>query len=208
MIITRNVKKLLPTLIFSLLIVALGFSAAIYIFSVEMPMGPKIFGMGICTLPLTPILFLFFFSVKRVRHDQPEIIIDDNGIYIWQWADKMIEWKNIRDIRQHGIPGSRLLSLKLADPDLDPPRKRKAKFFDWNRNFADKIQGKINDRETQIGIALLSPAAAISLNAIKHAPDHRDPIFHANGTDATFDQLLSAVTEHWTRSSVRVSRTV
>jgi hypothetical protein len=203
MIIHSNVKKLLPTAFFSFLFPALGIAAAVYIFGVDMPLGPKIFGMAICTLPLTPVVFLFLRTIKRIRNDQPEIIIDDEGIYIWQWADKKVGWNNIADIRQHGSERARIFSLKLYEPDIDPPRKRKARFFDLNRDMLDKVHGKVQDPKAKFAVAALSPAAAISLHVAQGMPDHRDPIFHAHGTDVTTAQLMEALREYWQRSQAK-----
>lgn len=200
MIVHRNVTKLLPTALFSLLLPALGVAAAIYIAGVDMPLGPKVFGMALCTLPLIPILFLFRNTIRRIQRSEPEITIDDEGIYIWQWADKKISWNNIAEIRQHGSAGARILSLKLSDPELDPPRKRKAKFFDLNRNMLDNAQTKLQDPKAKIAAIALSPVAVLSMRVASSAPDHRDPIFHANGTDTTPAQLLTAVNEHRDRS--------
>jgi hypothetical protein len=196
----RNVKKLIPTLLFSALLSLLGIVAAIYVFGVDMPLGPKIFGLAICIVPTIPILFLFRNTIKRIQHSEPEIIIDDEGIYIWQWADKKIAWDNIDEIRQYGSAGARILSLKLSDPELDPPRKRKAKFFDLNRNMLEKAQSKLQDPNVKIAAIALSPVAVLSMRVASGAPDHRDPIFHANGTDVTPEQLITAVNEHRDRS--------
>ena len=200
MIAYRNVKKLLPTALFSFLIPTLGIAGAIYIANIDMPLGPKIFGIAFCTLPLIPILFLFRNTIRRIQHSEPEIIVDDEGIYIWQWADKKISWDNVNEIQQHGSAGARILSLKLSDPTLDPPRKRKARIFDLNRNMLDKAQTKLQNPQVKFAAAALSPAAVLSMRAASGIPDHRDPIFHANGTDTTPAELLAAVNQHRDRS--------
>lgn len=164
------------------------------------PIGVRILPAGMCLMIAMIMTMPLRHALKRIQRKDPEIIVNDEGIYAWHWSDAIIPWSNIGLVLEHHMSGAKMLSLKLSNPELNPPRKRKNILFDKNRELADWMQGKLQNPIVKSASALIAPGVAHSLRISKAAPDHRDPIMHVAGTDRKLDDLLAAIGERMNKT--------
>lgn len=189
-------SRLLRTIIGSSLLVLIAVILALMAATTSKLDGPDI-GVRIFPILLCSVFLIFLMpikhSIKRWRHVGPEIYITDTEIYVWMWSDTPIPFSNIHEVLEHQVSWSKMISLKLINPALNPPRRKRAKLFDYARDLNNTASNMIDNPAAKIAAIALSPAAAISLSLVQNYPDHRDPLLVVSGTIATHKQLIDAL---------------
>jgi hypothetical protein len=134
-------------------------------------------------------------SFKRFSRKNPEITVNDEGIYAWMWSDDLIPWANIAEVTEHIVPGAKMLSVSMVDPNLNPPRKKSNLLLNKNRDFLDAVTSKTQSAPAKAAVIALSPAAFASISIANKMPDHRSPVLHTANTHTKHEELRDFIAD-------------
>jgi uncharacterized membrane protein YhaH (DUF805 family) len=167
----------------------------------DAPLGARLMPAAICLMIGLIMSKPALLSFKRFRRQDPEIAVNDEGIYAWMWADDLIPWTNITQVTEHIVPGAKMLSVSMVDPSLNPPRKKSNWFVDKNRDFLNAVTAKTQSAPTKAAVIALSPAAFASMAMANKMPDHRSPVLHTANTDTKHEVLRDFIANMIARKS-------
>jgi hypothetical protein len=201
-----NKNKLLSTMIFGAVIVGLclwGLWASMTTDKLDdAPLGARLMPAAICLMIAIIMSKPIIFSLKRFRRKNPEISVNNEGIYAWMWSDDLIPWANITEVTEHIVPGAKMLSVSINDASLNPPRKKSNIFLDKNRDFLNAVTSKTQSAPAKAAVIALSPAAFVSMSIANKMPDHRSPVLHTANTDTKHEVLRDFIADMIARRRV------